>query len=93
MHCVVCTRVHLSHNANLLFFHLQSSENTTVNDVEGEKSVVDLIADDSENSMFLMMGTKVLKENSLSNASPLLRQSSNSKSGFNRTESTDPANR
>jgi len=66
----------------------EGSENTTVNDVEGEKSVVDMIADDSENSMFLMMGTKVLKEKSLSNASPLLRQSSNSKSGFN----TDPAN-
>ena len=82
------------HNATLLlFFHLQGSEKTTVNDVEGEKSVVDLIADDSENSVFLMMGTKVLKEKSLSNASPLLRQSSNSKSSFNRIESTDTANR
>ena len=67
--------------------------------------MVDFMADeDSESSMFLLMGSKVLKEKSNSNLtspSPLLlqRQSSTSNSAsksasaINRTDSVDGANR
>ena len=62
-------------------------------------SVVDLMKEESSNSCFLMMGTKVLKQRpttAASGAATLLRQlstSSNSKLAFNKNDSSEGANR